>query len=903
LQLRDFDGDASCELLANAPDRTAISTWSALTKQWEVAKFRLPEGVAVLDANGADAGLRFVDLNADGADDVLLSNESRFAIHLWTKEAKPNLGWTAGWSQLVRAGPRRGAANEPPPIVRAGPHRNNGAWFKDGHLVVQNEDTAKLTAVVDRRSFQELTAFDVPPPKSPQESLEAMRVSPGFKVELVAAEPLVVDPVAFEWDARGRLWVVEMRDYPLGMDGRGKPGGIIKILEDTDGDGTYDKATAFLEDLDSPTGVFPYRNGALISAAPDIFYAEDTDGDGRADSRRVLFSGFKPGNQQHRLNGFEWSLDGWIHGANGDSGGTVKRVAALSPAPPIRPAAPVAISGRDFRCRPDTGEFEAESGATQFGRRRDDWGEWFGNNNSTWLWHYTIEDRYLRRNPKLPVKTVRQTLANYPDSSRVFPISAQPIRFNQPQSLGHVTSACSATPYRDDLFGPAFASSVFISEPVHNAVHREVLTPQGATFTSSRADDEHDREFLASTDVWFRPTMLKTGPDGALYIADMYRFVLEHPEWIAPETQARLDLRAGQDKGRIYRVVPVDAAPRRIPNLAALRTDGLVAAMESSSGWQRDTVQRLLHERLDRAAAPGLQKLATESANAKVRLQALATLDLLQALPPETVISALRDREPRVRMHALRISERLAGKSEALLTALLALEQDESFAVRRQLAFSLGEWKTPLAAAALARMGEREGRDPQMRVAILSSVAPDSPLMTGLSDAKPVTPTVQPIAPALTPSSPDRARVVASYSGVAGLRGDAARGQKSFLLNCAGCHRFRGGGRELGPDLDMVGGKPDDWLLTAIFDPNQAMEPRYVAQHLALRDGSEVVGLIAGETANNLTVRTADGVERAVLRSDLSSTKPLQRSLMPEGLESVLKPQEVADLLTYLRKQ
>jgi hypothetical protein len=164
------------------------------------------------------------------------------------------------------------------------------------------------------------------------------------------------------------------------------------------------------------------------------------------------------------------------------------------------------------------------------------------------------------------------------------------------------------------VFGADYAASVFISEPVHNVVHREVLEPDGATFTSHRAADETEREFLASADDWFRPTMTRTGPDGALYIADMYRFVLEHPEWIAPETQARLDLRAGSDKGRIYRVFPTGAKLRAIPNLAKLDTPALVAALDSPSGWQRDTAQRLLFERNAQdavsRAAPALQPIA-----------------------------------------------------------------------------------------------------------------------------------------------------------------------------------------------------------------------------------------------------------------------------------------------------
>ncbi len=331
----------------------------------------------------------------------------------------------------------------------------------------------------------------------------------------------------------------------------------------------------------------PWRDGILISTAPDILYVTDTDSDGRADQQEVILSGFVPGNQQHRVNGFEWGLDGWIYAANGDSGGTVH-----SPKSGQR----VGISGRDLRFRPDTGEVEAVSSQSQFGRRRDDFGNWFGNNNPTWLWHVGLPEHYLRRNPKLAIKSPKRLLANYQGATRVFPTSIAQERPNQPWSLNHVTSACSPCPYRDTLFGVGFDTSVFISEPVHNVVHREVLITDGAGFRSERADGEESTEFLASSDPWFRPTSLRTGPDGALYIADFYRFVIEHPEWISPEMQARLDLRAGQDRGRIYRVSPVAAGRRKIPDLTQLDSPGLARALDSPSGWQRDCVQRLLHE-------------------------------------------------------------------------------------------------------------------------------------------------------------------------------------------------------------------------------------------------------------------------------------------------------------------
>lgn len=340
---------------------------------------------------------------------MIQSNDAGYAIHLWAGKVNASLGWSRGWPHLAGKGPAAAHAKVLP-FVKDG--RDSGARFERDSIAWSNA----------RRTFKEIIAFDMPAPKSPEDALAAMRPRPGFAVELVAAEPLIKSPSAFDWDAQGRLWVVEMPDYPLGMDGKGQPGGVVKVLTDTDGDGRYDKAATFLEGLAYPTGIMPWRNGVLIAAAADILFAADTDGDGRADQRRVLFTGFKQGNEQHRFNGFEWGLDGWIYGANGDSGGEI-RATQLSPRhhgllakPRISTlnSQPTSISGRDFRFRPDSGQFEPESGQTQYGRTRDDWGNWFGNFNSAWLWHYTIADSYLRRNPRLAVKTTKKTLAKLP---------------------------------------------------------------------------------------------------------------------------------------------------------------------------------------------------------------------------------------------------------------------------------------------------------------------------------------------------------------------------------------------------------------------------------------------------------------------------------------------------------
>ncbi|MCC7374456.1 MAG: c-type cytochrome [Verrucomicrobiales bacterium] len=882
----DFDRDGVKEELTSRPGTNEIRRWNSGTQAWEKADYALPEGVTLVDEAGRDNGLRFVDLNADGFDDLLFSNPQRYAIHLWNKSVRPDLGWVRGWSQFVRAEARSGKKNEPPSLV--------GAEIRvaEDLLTITRAAAAGQPAETTRLSAKALIAFDMPPPKSPAEALASFRVRSGFRVELVACEPVVLDPVSFDWGADGRLWVVEMRDYPLGLDGKGQPGGVVKVLERPNPDGRFEKEITFLEGIPFPSSVMPWKKGALIAAAPDLFYAEDTDGDGRADVRKVLFTGFVEGNQQHRFNGFEWGLDGWVYAANGDSGGEVRSVLT---------GKVLSIRGRDFRFRPDTGEFETVSAMTQFGRRRDDWGNWFGNNNPTWLWHVTLPEHYLRRNPKLAVKSVIHMLANYDDWTRVFPVSPPMVRPNQPESLNHVTSGSSPSPYRDDWFGPEFNTTVFACEPVHNAVHREVLVRAGSGFTSHRAAGEEQSEFLASTDNWFRPVNAKTGPDGAIYIADMYRFVLEHPEWISPEMLARLDLGAGRDKGRIYRVVPDGKARRPIPNLARMTTSELVAAMDHPNGWQRDMAQRLLVERADPVAAPALRRLLEPTHPPKVRLQAVATLGLLGALSPEVLGPVFDDPHPAVRCEALRQGERHAGTSEAVLAAVIGLANDSDASVRQQVAFTLGAWPTDLVEPVLRQLAAREDADELLKTAVMSSLRPDSALFRELMSKAPITARATEVV--LKPSSPDRAKVIADYAGVGKLAGDVDRGLIHFRNLCAPCHRLKGEGHEVGPDLGMVTSKPVDWLLTAILDPGLAVDPRYRGWTVEGKSGDEWSGLISAETANNVVVRMAGGVDQAVLRDDIAKMEAMKQSLMPAGFETALKPQDMADLLRWVQSR
>ena len=917
-------------------------------------------------------------------------------------------------------------------------------------------------------------------PRSPEAALRSIRVARGFRVEMAASEPLVSDPIAFDWGADGKLWVVEMGDYPLGLDGKGSPGGCVKVLEDRDGDGRYDSAKVFLDRLGFPTGVMPWRNGVLISRAPDILYAEDRDGDGRADKVEVLFTGFVPGNPQHRVNGFDLGLDGMVYGANGDSGGTIRVPNA---------SGGVSIRGRDFRFDPDSKRFETESGQTQFGRHRDDWGRWFGNNNPTWVWHFVMTERALARNPSLALASPRKTLDPDP---RLYPDSMTLPRFNNPGSANKVTSANSPTPYRDDLFGPGFADSLFVSEPVHNLVRRMTLTPEGPTFRAGAVLDD-GKEFLASTDHWFRPTMLRTGPDGALWIADIYRAVIEHPEWIPKDQQAKLDLREGAEQGHIYRVVPVDAPRRQVPRLDRLGIAGLVAALESPNGWRRDTAQRLLGHRKDPAAIEPLRALARSSPTPKARVQALWTLRNLGGLDAESTRLALRDAHPQVRRAAIE-----AGGSPEVVESLLSLVEDGDAEVRFALAIALGDIEDPRAGRALARLVLRDANDPWSKAAILSSARPHSgTILAGLFEGSgaggPPPSWVEPLF-ALALAKPDLGGLASlleavdtrgqdgvfapwQFSAAAGLAEAADRGQSPalksvfrrltkllgaarniagngmakedrrieairllgrtegdrpilaqllnpresekvqnsalraiaktddrqvadvllggwkgyppglrggvldtllarpswtaallssledtcvppaeippgyrrrlldqpdatlrgrasaifdrtaisprrevldayrpalarggdpkagaaiFKKSCVACHRIEGVGNVVGPDLLTLSDASPEALLVAILDPNRAFEAKYSDYTIQVKDGRVLSGLIAGETANAITLLRQDGRQDVLLRSEIEAVAASGRSLMPEGLEKEINPRELADLIAYV---
>jgi putative membrane-bound dehydrogenase-like protein len=799
------------------------SLLSAVEVPPALREYTLPEAARRQDDQGHDNGVRFVDLNGDGHEDIVLSNAREYGVFLFVpkERAKKGLQWDEGWSQVMREG-RAGDANSLPLIVRAD-GSDTGVSFHDG---------AMWSGTKQLIPFAELLKVPGPAPKSPQESLKALHVKPGFEARLVAAEPLVQDPVFIDWDAKGRMWVVEMGDYPFAPGEKTKDGSVgqekvselqtgrVKILEDTNGDGVYDKSTLFLDGLKHPTGLAPWKNGVFIANIPDIFYAEDTDGDGKCDKRETWFTGFTAGNPQHLVNGFCWGLDGWFYGANGDSGGDITCV---------KTGKKIALGTNDFRFDPRSGEFALEGGRSQYGKWRDDFGNWFGNNNSTIGWHYWLPFRYLERHPEVVVKSIRSDMN---DEKRLYPASPPVRRFNQGSAVNTLTSGCSPMPFRDSTFGTDGAQVMFICEPANNLVHREVLNYDGGTITCRRHPDDVESEFLASEDNWFRPSMARTGPDGALYVADMYRLVLEHPEWIPAEIARGLDLRGGEDRGRIYRVSK-NGAPK-----GGTAMHDPIAAMGSANGWMRDTAQRLLLERNETSAVAALKPLL--GAAPAVRIQAAFTLMQLGGMTADEVFALIHPLTPQVRAGALTAT---GTQSDAVFS--------------------------------------------EFEKVLLKQVPQKAPGKV--------------VMPVITNQNPNRQKVVAKYvAEAASLSGDAKRGAAVFQKVCMVCHKVRELGVEVGPDLTTVATKPREQLIEAIFDPNRAVEQRNAATQVTKKDQTLLVGQLASETPGNITIRLPGGAEMVVLRSDIREVKTLTTSIMPEGLESVLSAQDVADVLAYI---
>lgn len=510
-------------------------------------------------------------------------------------------------------------------------------------------------------------------PLSPDESLKHFKLSLGLKIELVAAEPQVVDPVSIAFDEDGRLWVAEMSDYPNGPAPGEEPKSRIKLLEDKDHDGRYETAHVFADKLLFANGLQPWRGGVIVTMSGEIAYFKDTDGDHMADLRETWFRGFAQQNPQLRANHPRFALDNWIYVANGLRGGEI--VANKEKWGKEYP--PVNISGKDFRFNPFTGECEAVSGNGQFGMTFDDWGNRFICSNRNPCRHVVLEDRYLKRNPFLAVRDTCHDVSPPAEKSRVHPISRA--WTTSTLHAGQFTAACGVLIYRGDALPENSYGNYFVCEPTGNLVHRERVSPSGATFSSQPSHADLGAEFLASPDEWFRPVDLSNGPDGALYVVDMYRAVIEHPEFVPSELKNRPDLRLGDDRGRIYRVVAGSSGqpPRPAPvALSQASSKDLVQSLAHPNGWRRDTASRLLNERQDKTVVPELQVMALTDKKETSRVHAMRALQGLGGINEDLLLQLLLEQQLHVREHAFVLTEVYLKRSPALLRRVINAGSD-----------------------------------------------------------------------------------------------------------------------------------------------------------------------------------------------------------------------------------
>ena len=576
-------------------------------------------------------------------------------------------------------------------------------------------------------------AAQAPPPRSPgnqpwppgvqkvsadspalaaEDALKTFYMPPGYHVELVASEPLIQEPVALDWDLEGRLWAVEMPGFMADIRGSNEhdPIGRVVVLEDTNSDGRMDKRTVFADGLVLARSLKVLDRGILVAEPPNVWLMRDANGDLRVDTKERITDhyGRFEGDPQNNANGFYWGLDNRMYTA-GQS---------------------------NIQLRLKDGVFEVQQTLSrgEWGVSQDDGGRTYRNTNESALHVDLVQTSYYARNPNLPrTRGSYERLADdNPELNTVWPVRPNPGTNRAYQvgidredgSLERFTSVCAPLVYRGDRLPADVYGNVFVAEPAANLVSRLILSDDG---TMIRARKAYDRgEFLASTDERFRPVFLTNAPDGTLYIADMYRGIIEHrisvTEYLRDQISSR-KLDRPTSYGRIYRVVH-DSTRRDTANPFARASSGqLVDALAHPNGWRRDTAQRLLVERGARSEVPNLTKLATAAADWRTRLHALWILDGLDAIQPATVMAALQDGNRDVRVSAIRLAERWLGENgHPIQAALLKRLDDSDWAVHQQLAASIGALPAGARESAALEVLDRYANDPVVMDAAMSGL-------------------------------------------------------------------------------------------------------------------------------------------------------------------------------------
>jgi putative membrane-bound dehydrogenase-like protein len=775
-------------------------------------------------------------------------------------------------------------------------------------------------------------------PTEPDSAISTFKVADGFAMQLVAAEPLVSSPVAIEWDASGAMYVCEMRGYSENRDD-----GISRIakLTDTDHDGVYDSRTEFAEGLFWPTGLFPYDGGLFVGDAPDLLYLKDTDGDGRADLRQRVLTGFGTSNVQGLMNSFRWGLDNCIHVACSSVGGEIRDAHASADSPGL------SIRGRDLALNPRTYEFVPTSGAAQHGMCFDDWGRKFVSSNSDHIQQVMYEDRYIARNPYVVPPPSRISIAVDGPQAEVFRTSpVEPWRIVRTRlrvsgqakgpiegggrAAGYFTGATGVTIYRGDAWPVEWRGFAIVGDVGSNLIHRKRLDANGLEFIAKRIDEKS--ELVTSSDIWFRPAQFANAPNGSLHVIDVYREIIEHPLSLPTEIKRHLDLTSGRDRGRIYQIVPTGFRRQAPVPLSHYSVEELVQCLAHPNAWHRETAARLLYERQDRSAIESLRKLVRKSSSPLGRMHAMYALDGLGGLDDTTLLGALSDSHDQVRRHAVRLVDRVALTPE-LLKKVDELLVDPSLEVRYQLAFTLGTLKIDSRVVRLASLLRQNPDDRWIQAAVLCSIGDEAAQFAELvnqdtsykgssrvtylkqladqaatrnrvgdSGANAAARTQPAMTTAIrsTDQIEKRQRVITSYQSALRKVGNVEKGREHFRKQCSSCHRVEDIGKEIGPNLAAIKSRGAETVLTAILDPSREVNPQYLNYVVLTFDGRVLSGMIIDEGATSVTLRNAKNVTETVLRIDIDEIRNTGLSIMPEGFEDAMDAQSMADLLGYL---
>ena len=509
------------------------------------------------------------------------------------------------------------------------------------------------------------------PPLSPEEEMKHFYLPPGYHVEVVAAEPIVQDPVAIDWDADGRMWVVEYPEYVRDLEAPEPnldPIGRIAVLEDTDNDGRMDKRTVFADGLIQGRAVKALDHGILVHEPPNIWLMKDTNGDLKMDTKELVATGHgrREGSVEGNANSFMWGLDNYLHSAGSSVSFQLR------------------LKDRTFDCRPTLSR--GEWGVTQ-----DDFGRVFRNSSESTLQVDLVPTPYYARNPtQIRSRGSYEVLTNDVNNiNEVWPVRPSPgtnrsyqygILRQSDGTLVQVTAACGPGIYSGDRLPAELYGNVFVGEPTGNFVRRIVVTDDGTTLRARSAYDA--AEFIGSTDERFRPVFIATAPDGTLMVVDFYRGVIQDRSsttvYLKGYIQSRnLDNPMGVGMGRIYRVVH-DTTRRDTtrPQLSRATPEELVKTLSHPNGWWRDTAQRLLVERGSSTVTNQLKALAIGTAPARTRVKALWVLDGNDSIDVPTILRALADPSRDVRTSAVRIAERwLADANSPVQAAVLKLDR------------------------------------------------------------------------------------------------------------------------------------------------------------------------------------------------------------------------------------